>query len=30
VAAGDLQVLAGFMLVIVPASVLVFEHIWSE
>lgn len=30
VAAGDLQVLSGFMLVIVPASVLVFEHIWSE
>jgi len=30
VATSDLQVLSGFMLVIVPASVLVFEHIWSE
>lgn len=30
VATGDLQVLTGFMLVIVPASLLVFEHIWSE
>ncbi|MEJ5250858.1 MAG: heme exporter protein CcmB [Armatimonadota bacterium] len=29
-ATGDLQVLVGFMLVIVPASLLVFEHIWSE
>lgn len=30
VAMGDLQVLLGFILVIVPASLLVFEHIWSE
>ncbi|MGQ9881718.1 MAG: heme exporter protein CcmB [Armatimonadota bacterium] len=30
VAGGDLQVLMGFMLVIVPASVLVFDYIWSE
>jgi heme exporter protein B len=30
VAMGDLQVLVGFLLVIVPASLLVFEHIWSE
>jgi len=30
VATGDLQVLVGFILVIVPASLLVFEHIWSE
>lgn len=30
VAIGDLQVLIGFMLVIVSASLLVFEHIWSE
>ncbi|GIV19755.1 MAG: hypothetical protein KatS3mg023_1506 [Armatimonadota bacterium] len=30
VAMGDLQVLMGFILVIVPASLLVFEHIWSE
>ncbi len=29
-ATGDLQVLLGFMLVIVPASLLVFEHIWSD
>jgi len=29
-AMGDLQVLVGFILVIVPASLLVFEHIWSE
>lgn len=30
VALGDLQVLMGFMLVIAPASVLVFDYIWSE
>jgi heme exporter protein B len=30
VATGDLQVLIGFMLVMVPASLLVFEHIWSD
>lgn len=29
-AMGDLQVLVGFILVIVPSSLLVFEHIWSE
>ncbi len=29
-AIGDIQVLVGFMLVIVPASLLVFEHIWSD
>lgn len=30
VAAGDLQVLVGFILVMVSASLLVFEHIWVD
>lgn len=29
-AGGDLQVLVGFMMVMVPTSLVLFEHIWSE